>query len=138
MGSLYPLLRSSSRCFGCEFGKFCHTQDDGKFTSLPAPFIPPTRTKLAVQALVGEVLGDLLLPLVTVVEQFLLVVQQLLVRVGGVLKVGPLNDGIHRTCLLAEAAVDALCHVNVVAGGPPATVLPLLSLDRDRLRGANL
>ena len=35
---------------------------------------------------------------------------------------------------LAEAAVDALGHVDVVASGLPATVLSLLRLDRDRLQ----
>jgi hypothetical protein len=34
---------------------------------------------------------------------------------------------------LAEAAVDALGHVDVVAGGAPAAVLTLLSLNRDGL-----
>ena len=47
---------------------------------------------------------------------------------------------IQRACprLLAKAAVDALRHVNVVARGSPTTILPLLSLDSDRLRRANL
>ena len=37
------------------------------------------------------------------------------------------------TDLLAEAAVDALGHVDVVSGGPPRTVSPLLRLYRDGL-----
>ena len=57
---------------------------------------------------------DLNLPLVPVLQQLLLVVQQLLVGLGGVLEVGPFHDGVHRASLLAEAAVNALGHVNVV------------------------
>jgi hypothetical protein len=38
------------------------------------------------------------------------------VRVGGVLKVGSLHNGVHRARLLAHAAVDALGHVDVVPG----------------------
>mmetsp|Transcript_41709 Transcript_41709/g.102751 ORF Transcript_41709/g.102751 Transcript_41709/m.102751 type:complete len:233 (-) Transcript_41709:112-810(-) len=94
-------------------------------------------TVLAVERLAREVLGNLLLPLVPVVEQLLLVVQQLLVRVGGVLEVRALHDGVHGARLLAEAAEDALRHVDVVARGPAAAVLPLLRLDGDGLRGAH-
>ena len=37
---------------------------------------------------------------------------------------------------MAEAAVDALGHVNVVASGTAGAVLALLGVDGDRLRGA--
>ena len=40
------------------------------------------------------------LPLVAVVEELLLVVEQLLVRLRGELEVGPLHDRVHRTRLL--------------------------------------
>ena len=36
-------------------------------------------------------------------------------RFGGELKVGPLHNGVHRAGLLAQATVDALGHVNVIA-----------------------
>merc|ERR1719370_2648952 len=39
--------------------------------------------------------------------------------------------------LLAESAVDALGHVNVVSGGSPGTVTPLLSLNSDCLSGTD-
>merc|ERR1719210_489257 len=39
--------------------------------------------------------------------------------------------------LLAEAAVDALGHVDVVSGGPPGAVRPLLGLDSDGLGGTD-
>ena len=56
---------------------------------------------------------------------------KLLAGLGGELEVRPLDDGIHRTGLLAEAAVDALRHVDVVARGAPAAVLARLGLDGD-------
>lgn len=117
----------------------------------------------AVQVVRLDVGGNLGLPLVPVAEQLLLVVQQLLVRLGGELEVGALwagagvgavasgpsagplpqplpnprpahlDDGVHRASLLAEAAVDALRHVDVVAGGPAAAISPRLSLDGDGL-----
>ena len=57
--------------------------------------------------LAREVGGDRGLPAVAIVEELLLIVQQLLVRLGRVLKVGALDDGVDRARLLAEAAVDA-------------------------------
>jgi hypothetical protein len=56
-----------------------------------------------------------------------------LVRLCRVLKVGALYNCIHGAGLLAEAAVDALGHVNVVARGAPAPILTLLRLDGDGL-----
>lgn len=44
-----------------------------------------------------------------------------------------LDNGIHRAGLLAETTVDALGHVNVIAGGPAAAISPWLSLDGDGL-----
>jgi hypothetical protein len=81
--------------------------------------------------------GQLRLPLVAVREQLLLVVQQLLPRLGGVLGVGALDNGVHGARLLAEAAVDALGHVDVVAGRAAGAVGALLGLDRDGLGRAD-
>ena len=83
--------------------------------------------------LAQKVLGNLLLPLVTVGQQLLLIVQELLVRFGGELKVGSLHDGIDGTGLLAVSAVDALGHVDVVSGGPTGPILSLLGIDGDGL-----
>jgi len=58
-------------------------------------------------------------------------------RLGGVLEVGSFNDGVDRTRFLTESAVDALGHVDVVPGRPPAAVGPLLRLDGDGLRWTN-
>ena len=74
-----------------------------------------------------------MLPLVSVGQQLLLVVEQLDARLGGVLKVRALDNGVDRTRLLAEAAVDALGHVDVVARCAARAVLARLGFDRNRL-----
>ena len=48
-----------------------------------------------------------------------------------------LNDSVHGTRFLTESAVDALGHVNVVAGRAAGAVSALLSLDGDGLRRAD-
>lgn len=56
---------------------------------------------------------------------------------GGVKEVLTLYDGINWTALLAETAIDALRHVNVISSRPSASVLTLLGLDGDGLSGAD-
>jgi hypothetical protein len=58
------------------------------------------------------------LPLVAICQQFLLVVKKFFSILGGVFCIGCLDNCIYRAALLAQAAVDALCHVNVVASCP--------------------
>ena len=48
-----------------------------------------------------------------------------------------LDDGIHRAGLLAEAAVDALEQVDVVARGAARAVVRDVGLDGDRQRRAH-
>src|SRR6185503_5068090 len=48
-----------------------------------------------------------------------------------------LDDGIHRAALLAEAAVDALHQVDVVARRAARAVVALVALDGDGERGAH-
>jgi hypothetical protein len=48
-----------------------------------------------------------------------------------------LHDSINGASLLAEAAVDALCHVNVVTGRAAGSVETGLGLDSDSLSGAD-
>src|SRR5690606_38212213 len=84
-----------------------------------------------------KVRGDGPLPLVPVGQQFRLVVEQFLARLGGELEVRPLDDRIDRAGFLAEAAVDALGHVDVVARGAAAAVLARLGLYRDGERRAH-
>src|SRR5690606_21716856 len=98
-------------------------------------YVPGTRS--SVRRVQFEVTGDLGLPAGAVVEKFRLVVEELLARLGGELEVRPLDDGIDRAGLLAEAAVDALGHVDVIARGAAAAVLARFGVDRDRLRRAD-
>src|ERR1700730_7910608 len=84
-----------------------------------------------------QVLRDLGLPTVAVLQQLLLVVEQLLMRLGRELEVRPLDDRIDRTRFLAIAAIDAFRHINVVTGGAPAAILTRLGLDRNCERRAD-
>src|SRR3954467_3477234 len=81
--------------------------------------------------------GDFRFPTVAVLQQLLLVEEQLLASLGGEFEVRPLDDGIDRTGLPAETAVDAFGHVDVVARRPAASVLARLGLDRDGERRAH-
>ena len=90
---------------------------------------------LSIEVISFNVGCDLSLPLVTIIQQFLLVVQQLLVGLRGELEVGPLHDGIDRAGLLTEAAVDALGHVDVVSCCSPGTIASLLSFNSNCLKG---
>src|SRR5579885_2297761 len=84
-----------------------------------------------------KVLGDLRLPAVAVRQELFLVVEEHLARLGGELEVRPLDDRVHGTRLLAEAAIDALRHVDVVARRAPAAVGARLGLDGDGERGTD-
>src|SRR5262249_56222922 len=77
-----------------------------------------------------DVGGELGLPAVAVRQQLLLVVEELLAGLGGELEVRSLDDRVDRAGLLAEAAIDALGHVDVVARRGPAAVPPPLALAR--------
>src|SRR4051812_41957596 len=67
---------------------------------------------LSVGRVEFQVLRDLALPAVAVIQQPLLVVVELLAGLDGELQVRPLDDGVDRAGLLAQAAVDALDHVD--------------------------
>lgn len=67
-----------------------------------------------------------------------LVVEKLFSRLGGIFGVGALDNGVNGARLLAEAAVDALGHVNVIAGRTAGTVRTLFGLDGDGLGRADL
>ena len=47
------------------------------------------------------------------------------------------HNGIDRTCLLAEPAINALGHINVVPSGPTGAVFAGLGLDRNGLGGTD-
>src|SRR5262249_40270033 len=85
-----------------------------------------------------DVLGDLALPAIAVREQALLVEIELLARLGRELEIRPFDDGIHRTGLLAQPAIDAFDHVDIVAGGTARAVIAAWTgLDGDGLRRAD-
>src|SRR5215510_893647 len=85
-----------------------------------------------------DVLGDLALPAIAVGEQALLVEIKLFPRLGRELEIGPFDDGVDRAGLLAEPAVDAFDHVDVVArGAARAVVAARPGLDSDGLRWAD-
>jgi hypothetical protein len=68
-------------------------------------------------------LGELALPAVAVRQQTVLVVIQLLAGFGRKLEVRTFDDGVDRAGLLAQPAIDAFDHVDVVAGGAPRAVV---------------
>jgi hypothetical protein len=93
---------------------------------------------LARRRIQSDVARDLALPAVAVGEQLVLVVVELLARLGGELEVRPFDDGVDRAGLLAEAAIDALHHVDVVAHrAAGAVVAARAGLDGDGLRRAD-
>src|ERR671913_252177 len=75
------------------------------------------------------------LPAIAVIEQLLLVVVQLLALFDRELQVWAFDGGVDRAGFLAEAAVDALGHVDVVARGAPAAVFARLGLVTMQLTG---
>lgn len=56
----------------------------------------------------------------------------------GIIELGPtFNNRIHRTTLLTEPAVDALCHIDIVSCRPSAPILTLFGLNCDSLGRAD-
>lgn len=88
---------------------------------------------LAVEEVCLDVGGYLLLPLVSIIEQLLLIIEQLFMCLSGELKVWALYYGIYRAGLLAEPTVDTFGHVNIISCGSPASICPCLCLYRDSL-----
>src|SRR5262245_65348536 len=89
---------------------------------------------LTVRRIERNVASEFPLPAVAVGEQLLLVVKQLLTGFGGELEIGSLDDGVDGACLLAQAAVDAFHHVDIIAGGAPRPIVPARArFDGDRL-----
>src|SRR5215475_14775260 len=70
-----------------------------------------------------EVLRDRTLPTIAVRKQTLLVVIQLLARLGREFEIRAFDYGVDRTCLLAETAVNALHHVDVITRRPARAVI---------------
>src|SRR5260370_22325744 len=85
-----------------------------------------------------QVAGDFALPSVTVGEKLGGVIQKFLAGLHRELVVRPLDDSVDRAGLLAEPAIDAFDHVDVVTRRPAgAVVAPGSGFDRDGLRRAD-
>src|SRR6516162_853413 len=98
-------------------------------------YCPPVS---AVRRIQCDHICDLALPAVAVGEEPLLVVVKFFTRFRRKLEIRSLDDRVDRTGFLAQAAIDALDHVDVVARRPPSAVVPPRTrLDCDRLRRAN-
>src|SRR5262245_4113823 len=83
-------------------------------------------------------LGDLALPPVAIQQQALLIIVELFPRLAGKFEVRALDDGVNGARFLAQAAIDALVHVEIVARGAPCSVdLPGTGLDGDALGRTN-
>src|SRR5258707_6861186 len=95
------------------------------------------RAPSPVRRVEREVLRDLGLPAVAVREQLVLVVEQLLAGLRGELEIRTLDDRVDRAGFLAEAAIDAFRHVDVVARRAPAAIGARLGLDGDGERRAD-
>jgi hypothetical protein len=92
---------------------------------------------LPVHRFVTEVIRQFWLPPIPIGQQFLLVVQQLFVRLSRILKIGSLYDGINRTSFLTKATVYALCHIDVVPCCSSRAVFSFFCLDSNRLSWTN-
>src|SRR5690606_9367925 len=91
----------------------------------------------AIRRVGGDRRGDLALPAFAVRQKLFLVVHQLLAGLGGELEIRAFDDRIDRAGFLAEAAIDAFGHVDVIARGAAAAVLAGLGFDGDDERVAN-
>lgn len=77
--------------------------------------------------------GDFGFPLVAIVEELLLVIKKLLMGLSGKLKIWTFDNGVDRTRLLTEPAIDALGHVYIIPGRPPRTICTFLSFNSNSL-----
>src|SRR5690349_18088597 len=98
---------------------------------------PLQHRSLPIRRIKFEVFGDLAFPAVPVQQQSFLVEVELLARFGGEFEIRALDDRVNRTGFLAETAIDALHHVDVVARRTSAAVFARFRFDGDRLRGTN-
>src|SRR5262245_28204419 len=85
----------------------------------------------------GDIRRQRRFPPLAVREQLVLVVEELLAGLGRKLDIRTLDDRIDRAGFLAEAAIDALGHVDVVARRAAAAIGTRLGLDGDSLRRAH-
>src|SRR5258708_22694464 len=84
-----------------------------------------------------QVLRDLVFPAVAVREQLFLVVEKFFAGFSGEFEIRAFDDRIDRAGLLAQAAIDAFRHVDVVARRTAAAVVARLGLAGDSQRRAD-
>src|SRR5262249_799851 len=88
-----------------------------------------------VRRIERQVLRDLALPAIAVRKQALFVVIELLARLGREFEIWAFDDGVDRTGLLAEPAINAFHHIDVITRrSARAVIAPRAGLDGDRLR----
>src|SRR4051812_9860880 len=91
----------------------------------------------AIRRVLLDVARDLALPPVSVVQKPGLVEQKLLTGLDGEFEAWAFHDGVHGAGFLAQPAIDALHHVDVVPGGAAGAGAPGGSRPAGRLcRGA--
>src|SRR3954447_12931947 len=96
------------------------------------------RQMSAVGRVQRDVARQFALPAVAIRQQPVLVVVKLFARLRRELEIRPLDDGVDRAGFLAEAAIDALHHVYVVAHrAPRAVIAARAGLYGDGLRRAD-
>jgi len=85
-----------------------------------------------------DIARDFAFPTVAISKELVLVIVEFFAGFGREFEIRTFHDGIHRACFLAETAIDALHHIDVVthrAAG--AVVAARTSLDGDGLRRAD-
>jgi len=88
--------------------------------------------------MIGIKIGsDLSLCTIAVGQELLLVVKQLFPSFCRELRVVGLDNGVDRASLLAETAVNALGHVDIIFCRPPRSIFTSLRLNGDGLSGAD-
>src|SRR5258708_14238896 len=103
---------------------------DGKEKLFPSPS--------PVRRVERDIFRDLTFPAVTVRKQAFFVVVELLARLGGEFEIRPFDNGVDGTGFLAQSAINALHHIDVVTRCTPRTVIaPRTGLDGDGLCGTN-
>jgi hypothetical protein len=76
--------------------------------------------------------------MIAIRQKSLFVVVKLLARFGCVFEVRTLDDGVDRTGFLAQPAIDAFDHIDIVASGTASAIVAARAgLDRDGLRRAD-
>src|SRR5690625_3854200 len=102
-----------------------------------APPVQSSAPSSAIRRVERDVARDLALPALAIFEQFLLVVEKLLAGLGRELEIRAEHDRIHGAGFLAEPAIDAFRHVDVIARGAARAICAGFGLDGDRLRRAD-